>query len=424
MVVVAPDVPHSLFLDETYVHRILMNLLSNAIKFTSSGYILLLIEMKNNKLIARVKDTGCGVPVSFLPQLFEPFKQAQTRGSQRGTGLGLSIVKQLLQKMQGTIDVESIHHESEDEGSERTGSTFTVTIPVQRSTSPQDEPPSAKVTPRIAIFHGGNKQSLEGLRQAWEKFDYGVVVAQEYSALSDLSSYKYIWADLPSLQQQSLLHQLLSHDQSLVLVPYDSQTALLEVPGLLSKSHIIPIQKPLIWHAIKQSIADAGQHSKKAPLARTVRFASRVDVVEANGVKEKQPEQRSTAKDHVVLLVEDNQINRKLGSKMLTSLGYQVLFAEDGQDAIEQIIKHDKMVDVILMDQSMPRKDGVAATREIREMEQNGVLSRRRPIIAVTAVVSAQAQALCKEAGTDDFLAKPLSLRKLEQTLAAHLSLE
>ena len=83
MVVVHPDVSKSIYLDETYIHRILMNLLSNALKFTRSGYILLLIEMENGKLVTTVKDTGSGVPPSFLPQLFEPFKQAQTRGSQR-----------------------------------------------------------------------------------------------------------------------------------------------------------------------------------------------------------------------------------------------------------------------------------------------------------------------------------------------------
>lgn len=106
---------------------------------------------------------------------------------------------------------------------------------------------------------------------------------------------------------------------------------------------------------------------------------------------------------------------------MLTSLGYQILTAEDGVEAIEMVIKHDAIIDAILMDQSMPRKDGLTATREIREMEEAGTLSRRRPIIAVTAVVSAQSQALCKAAGTDDFLPKPLSMAKLEQTLTAYL---
>ena len=83
---------------------------------------------------------------------------------------------------------------------------------------------------------------------------------------------------------------------------------------------------------------------------------------------------------------------------------------------------HDAAIDAILMDQLMPRKDGVTATREIWALEVAGTLSRRRPIIAVTAVVSAQAQALCKEAGTDAFLAKPLSMEQLEQILMALLS--
>lgn len=115
------------------------------------------------------------------------------------------------------------------------------------------------------------------------------------------------------------------------------------------------------------------------------------------------------------------QINQKLGKKMLTALKYEVLTADDGEDAIEQIQKHDAVVDVILMDQSMPRKDGVTATKSIRDMELKGQLSRRRVIIAVTAVVSEESQALFRAAGADDFLTKPLSLNQLQQTLSNHL---
>jgi CheY-like chemotaxis protein len=102
---------------------------------------------------------------------------------------------------------------------------------------------------------------------------------------------------------------------------------------------------------------------------------------------------------------------------MLVSLGYAVLTAFDGQDGIEQLIKHDATVDMVLVDHSMPRKDGVTATKEIRELEGTGVLSRRRPIIAVTAVVNSEAQAYFKAAGADDFLAKPLALDRLRDTL-------
>lgn len=109
---------------------------------------------------------------------------------------------------------------------------------------------------------------------------------------------------------------------------------------------------------------------------------------------------------------------------MLASLGYSVLLANDGDQAIEQIMKHDKIIDLILMDHSMPVKDGVGATREIRDLENSGKLSKRHPVIALTAVVSTESRAQFKSAGADDFLAKPLSFAKLEQTLATFLRIE
>lgn len=107
---------------------------------------------------------------------------------------------------------------------------------------------------------------------------------------------------------------------------------------------------------------------------------------------------------------------------MLLALGYSIISATDGQEGIEQLLKYDKHIDVILMDQSMPRKDGVSATREIRELERVGRLSKRTPIIAVTAVVNTESKSLFEEAGADDFLAKPLSLERLRETLVLYLT--
>jgi len=109
---------------------------------------------------------------------------------------------------------------------------------------------------------------------------------------------------------------------------------------------------------------------------------------------------------------------------MLTTLGYVPILAIDGVDALVKVQTHDHIIDGILMDQSMPRKDGITATREIRALEEAGMLvgksgkrQRRRPIIAVTAVVSSEAEKLFEDAGADGFLAKPLSLQRLEMTL-------
>lgn len=111
------------------------------------------------------------------------------------------------------------------------------------------------------------------------------------------------------------------------------------------------------------------------------------------------------------------QINQRLGAKMLTMLKYDVLLAGDGQEAIDIVKEHADTIDAILMDQSMPRKDGVTATQEIRALEAAGLVRNRQTIIAVTAAAGPEAQAQFLKAGTDVFLPKPLSLATLERTL-------
>ena len=202
-------------------------------------------------------------------------------------------------------------------------------------------------------------------------------------------------------------------------MPYDTQDALKQIPQIMSASQFKPLQKPLIWHTFENRIA-ATNEPANSKMTKAVTFAPTVDIVDRD-VKEKLQEDPA-AESSVILLVEDNpvmfsssacskerrlihpfQINQKLSKRMLTVLKYQIVTADDGEDAIQQIIDHDVTIDAILMDQSLPRKDGFTATREIRAMEEAGTLSRRRPIIVVTAVVSKEAQALFKDAGANDF---------------------
>ncbi len=305
MVVVSPDVPNSIYLDETYIHRILMNLLSNALKFTRSGYILLLVGFDDGRLVATVKDTGPGVPPSFLPQLFEPFKQAQTRGSQRGTGLGLSIVKQLLHNMNGTISVESKHPEVEGVEPGQTGSTFIISIPVQSGPCIATNAVINKIPPKIAILHGGNARAVEGLQIAWEKFGFEVVIAHDTTDLADID-WKYIWADTPFLKANpGCLRALLNQDTCTVLVPYDTLHPIHQIPELDSALQFIPLPRPLIWHSFFQRIATAKQGPVKSENSRMVRFAATVDFVDGSGETESQ---KPTAKNLVIMLVEDNPV--------------------------------------------------------------------------------------------------------------------
>ncbi|KAL8685794.1 MAG: hypothetical protein Q9218_007540 [Villophora microphyllina] len=419
MVVVSPNVPSSLYLDETYIQRILMNLLSNALKFTTSGYILLLVEIQGNNLVATVRDTGVGIPPSFLPDLFEPFKQAQTRGKQRGTGLGLSIIKQLLEKMEGTIDVDSQHLGTAGVQPGQSGSTFTITMPLDMADVPREDYNQGSPQPKVAIIRNVyNLEASEGLQTAWRTFGYDAMVMRHISDLTQ-EQWKYVWIDLTVLQRSPEIHEFLAeHQEWLVLVSYESPEVLLQAYKIVEPAHFVPLLKPLLWHRLEQRIASSRESAIKASPTKGVRFAPSVDVV--NGEGEKTVEEQLPGSHGVVLLVEDNPINQRLGKKMLSSLHYDVVTAEDGIEAIEQLLKYDATVDIILMDQSMPRKDGITATQEIRDLERSGRLKRKRPIIAVTAAVNSQAQALFEAAGADDFLAKPLSMAKLEETLAIY----
>jgi Histidine kinase-, DNA gyrase B-, and HSP90-like ATPase len=311
LVVVAPKVPSSVFVDETYLHRIFMNLLSNAFKFTLSGYVLLLIEIKDDVLHATVKDTGFGIPQSFLPQLFEPFKQAQIRGAQRGTGLGLSIIKQLLQRMQGDITVESRYQQEDDVGPAKSGSTFSVTIPVSTLEDVPDSIIQEVVRPaQITIMHDSKDRDLEGLTTAWKTFGAEVIHAQEITAIPN-NPDGIIWADLNFLKKHNTIRlQLLRQQQQMVLVPYDNQNLLDDTIGPSPARNLVPIRKPLVWHRIIRTISDARQRRHKPRPDKNVRFAQNVDVVE--DAQEEIIPQSPIERKRTVLLVEDNKVGRSL----------------------------------------------------------------------------------------------------------------
>ena len=308
-VVVTPDVPHSLFLDETYIQRILMNLVSNALKFTTSGYILLLVEIDGGNLVATVKDTGCGIPHSFLPDLFEPFKQAQTRGTQRGTGLGLSIIKQLLHKMHGSIDVDSKYSGDPGVQQDQSGSTFTITVPVSLEISRQGSLPTA-TPPSVAIISDcQNSRGLGGLSLAWEKFGFDVTVVNDFSTYSNVRNlhFKYIWVDFWLLHKDPLLlDQLAERDHCPILIPYDDHEMLQQNLRIMSKPHLVPLPKPLLWNSFEQRIISSQEPSNKPDLTKGVRFAANVDVLDHKN--EKTVQEAPYVKQGVVLLVEDNPV--------------------------------------------------------------------------------------------------------------------
>lgn len=117
-----------------------------------------------------------------------------------------------------------------------------------------------------------------------------------------------------------------------------------------------------------------------------------------------------------ILVVEDNPDNRTLISDVLLSLGYEVVEAIDGVEGVEKATQ--EKPDLILMDLSLPHKDGWAATREIKA---NATLSAI-PIIALTAHAMVGDRERALEAGCDDYVSKPIDLRDLANKLERFLT--
>lgn len=119
-----PDKMPCMFMgDANRIQQIIVNILSNGVKYTNQGGVTINADYIDGKLIVRCADTGQGIPADAMDKLFTPFVRLNEKNNShiQGTGLGLSIVKNLLDRMGGSVEVES------EVGK---GSVFTVTIPL------------------------------------------------------------------------------------------------------------------------------------------------------------------------------------------------------------------------------------------------------------------------------------------------------
>ncbi|MFN6075267.1 MAG: ATP-binding protein, partial [Fluviicola sp.] len=130
-----PEKAYYLF-DSTRLFGILNNLIHNALKFTSHGYIslevsIVYLNQEEDEIHFSIEDTGIGISNEKQEIIFESFIQAENSTSRNfgGTGLGLAIVKELINKMNGKIEVLSELNK---------GSTFSFKIPLKKCISPAE----------------------------------------------------------------------------------------------------------------------------------------------------------------------------------------------------------------------------------------------------------------------------------------------
>ena len=119
--------------DATRLRQIVDNLVSNSVKFTQAGSVHVFLTRSADRLVLTVKDTGIGMTPEAASRIFSRFEQADSSTTRRfgGTGLGLSICAELVKAMKGEITVSSAVGK---------GSTFVVTLPLERLSDGHIEP--------------------------------------------------------------------------------------------------------------------------------------------------------------------------------------------------------------------------------------------------------------------------------------------
>ena len=118
-----------------------------------------------------------------------------------------------------------------------------------------------------------------------------------------------------------------------------------------------------------------------------------------------------------VFCIEDNPVNMLLVSRIVEAEGHELVKAEDGPIAVQVLLEDGLEPDIILLDINLPGIDGLELARLFKADERVAKI----PLIATTAQVLVGDRERCLEAGCDDYLPKPLDIRKLREVMRSFM---
>jgi len=387
-----PELEHPIKGDPTKIKEVIINLLSNAVKFTSSsGAINVDIRKLDSEQegITRVRfevqDSGIGVTSEQKSRIFEAFSQADTSITRKygGTGLGLTISARFIELMGGQLDLNSEPGE---------GTTFFFTLDFEEIETLNESTKGSFSSINALVLASSHKTK----RQETYIREYLDFYGVSYTSFKDIN-------ELETLQRQ------VSYD--LVFVDYDfadeeslkKYSALPQEFVLLTKSYFMKkidsmnlnilktLYEPLNNSKIRQTLDNYHSENFNAQKAKKVnrkKFNAETSKFNAN-----------------VLIAEDNIINQKLIKRTLEDLGLTITIASNGLEAFQK--RKDGNFDLIFMDIQMPFLDGMEATQEILEYEEE-YNQPHVPILALTANALKGDRERFLAAGLDEYTTKPL----------------
>lgn len=389
---VDPSLERPLKGDPTKIKEVIINLLSNAVKFTNSGGAISVdirrVECETlNRARVRfeVKDNGIGVTSEQKSRIFEAFSQADTSITRKygGTGLGLTISSRFVELMGSRLDLES------EPGN---GTTFFFTLEFEEIETLNEPLKGSFSNINAVILESHAKKKLQStyLKEYLDYFGVSYTTFHEADELKMLErqvNYDLLFVDNDYTDDEDILTYSTSQEQ-LVLITKSYYMKKIDSMGIdIFKVLYEPLNSSKIRSTLDAYDAEAFSNRKQKATRR------------------KKFDEKNSRFAATALVAEDNIINQKLIKRTLEDLGLEITIANNGLEAFEK--RKNGNFDIIFMDIQMPVLDGIEATQEILDFEED-YGQHHIPIIALTANALKGDRERFMSAGMDEYTTKPL----------------
>ena len=393
--------------DNMKLRQVLINILGNAVKFTpEGGKVGLTVERmtkfdSRTTLRFRISDTGIGMSEEYLPHIFDTFSQEDSSATNKygSSGLGMAITKNIVEMMNGSIEVKS------EKGK---GSVFTVTVTLMDAERKDMDEDTAQIHPdeMIVLVVDDDPVACEHAKLVLEKTGIAAEIAgsgQEAIEMvrlrhARMEPYNLIlvdWKmpDMDGVETTRRIREIIGNESAIIILTAYSWDDVLEEAMQAGVDSFIP--KPMFAAAVLDEF-------KSAMVRKDIKTKKEANKADLTGRR--------------VLLAEDVQINAEIMIMVLQMRQIDVDHAVNGRIAVEKFEEHDPgYYDAILMDMRMPEMDGLEATRTIRAMDRKDAKSI--PIIALTANAFDEDVQRSMQAGLNAHLSKPVQPDTLFETL-------
>ncbi|HTC44935.1 MAG TPA: response regulator [Steroidobacteraceae bacterium] len=409
-------VPTAVLGDAKRLRQILLNLVGNAVKFTQHGEVRVAVtrstnDLLNSALTFEVTDTGIGIRPENRATIFDSFVQEDPSATRQygGTGLGLAISKQLVELMGGTIGVSS-------EIGNGSRFHFSITLAPDPAAGREPDHGSALADMRILLAddNANHRRILRELLTGWN--------AKVTEAASGGQAIEILKSSFGGQFDAFVLDsQMPDRDGIEVLALARRRPEFAHTPALMIGPMVATApaaedqpERRVAW--LSKPVRQAQLHSTLVALiANDLNATRRMQVISVQqSAADTQQVKRGSLNIGRLLLVEDNPVNQEVAIAILAELGLEADCAWDGEEALEKLAA--ERYEVVLMDCHMPKLDGYATTRRLREIE-SGSGQPRISVIALTANALSGDAEQCLAAGMDGYLSKPFSVDELYVTL-------